>query len=58
MTKATLIEQICQMTDEKPQFLANFGEEDLQGYLRHLGKRKTRSEARSSRARRTTVARG
>jgi len=35
-SKNRLIQRICQLSDEKPQFLANFSREDLKNYLKHL----------------------
>jgi hypothetical protein len=37
MSKRELIDRICEINKSaKPEFLANFSEEDLQTYLEHL----------------------
>lgn len=34
--KAELIQRICQVSDENPEFLVNFSQDELQDYVQHL----------------------
>jgi hypothetical protein len=34
--KAELIRRICQVSDENPEFLVNFSQDELQDYVQHL----------------------